>query len=257
MTNSEAAPTRPGFQSAKPVRAYEAVVTQIEEAIFEGVYSPGERLPSERDLVTQFEVSRSTIREALRVLESDGLVRSRPGDPNGGAVIAPISSHRVAKALTSFVRRGQLGIVELVQFRMVVEGSAVRLAAAHHTDEHLSTIEQAYAAMQQAADGSWDAFSKADAAFHLAVSQCSGNQLLSACSDFATDMVLDLISDNLERSPDRPSLVHDTLRRHGAYLEAIKERDGAKAEALARRDLVEYYEPYVGDEGAAALRILM
>jgi GntR family transcriptional repressor for pyruvate dehydrogenase complex len=257
MTSRPAPPERPGFQSAKPVRAYEAVVAQVEEAIFNGTYSEGQRLPSERDLMTQFEESRSTVREALRVLESDGLVRSRPGDPNGGAVIQPISSHRVAKALTTFVRRGQLGIVELVQFRMVVEGSAVRLAAALHTDEHLRTIEESYVAMQEAAEASWDVFSSADAAFHLAVSRCSGNQLLSACSDFATDMVLDLISENLERSPDRATLIQDTLRRHGAYLEAIRERDGDKAETLARRDLVEYYEPYVSKDGVKALRLLM
>ena len=63
------------------MRLYQRIVEQIEDAIARGELKPGQRLPSERELVVQFGASRSTVREALRVLESNGVVRSRPGDP--------------------------------------------------------------------------------------------------------------------------------------------------------------------------------
>jgi len=71
------------FQQVQPVRLYQRIVEQIEDALARGELKPGQRLPSERELVVQFGASRSTVREALRVLESNGVVRSRPGDPDG------------------------------------------------------------------------------------------------------------------------------------------------------------------------------
>ena len=77
----------PQFQPVQTVRAYQRIVEQVEEALARGDLAPGQRLPSERELVAQFAVSRSTVREALRVLESNGVVRSRPGDPNGPEIL--------------------------------------------------------------------------------------------------------------------------------------------------------------------------
>ena len=246
----------PSFRSITPVRAYEGVVAQIEEAIFTGQLAAGERLPSERDLMVQFDVSRSTVREALRVLESNGLVRSRPGDPSGGAQVQPHSSGRLSRALTNFARLGQIGIAELVQFRMVVEGSAVRLAAELHTDEELDAMQGAYERMRTATEESYEEFSNADVDFHLSVASCAGNQLLSACSEFAREMALRLTLEKLRDSSDRPALMEETLRRHGAYLEAIARRDGQRAEALARIDLFDYGQ-YVPDAERDRLRLLL
>lgn len=245
------------FQRIVPVRAYEGVVSQIEQAIFAGDLSPGDRLPSERSLMAQFEVSRGTIREALRVLESNGFIRSRPGDPGGGAEILGNSSGRLSKALTTFATLGQVSLVELIQFRMVVEGSAVRLAAELHTDEELTAMHEAHAEMQRTVGESHEAFSAADVRFHLAVAVCSGNALLGACSEFATSMVLRTTTDHIRQADDAQALMEDTLRRHGAYLDAITDRDGRRAEALARADLLDYYGPYVGEGQVARLRMLL
>ncbi len=254
---AEQDPQPPAFRSITPVRAYEGVVAQIEEAILAGQLRPGHRLPSERALMAQFEVSRGTIREALRVLESNGLVRSRPGDPSGGAEILANSSGRLAKALTTFARLGQVGIVELVEFRMVVEGSAVRLAAELHDQQALDAMEAAYAEMQRAVGVSYEAFSDADVAFHLAVASCSGNSLLTACSEFARSMVLQMTVDHIRGAADSEALMQETLKRHGAYLEAIARRDGRHAEALARADLVDYYGVYVDDADRSRLQLLL
>jgi DNA-binding FadR family transcriptional regulator len=248
---------QPSFNRITPVRAYEGVVAQIEAAIFDGRLTPGQRLPSEREMMTQFAVSRATVREALRVLESNGLVRSRPGDPNGGAEVQRSSTKNLSKAMTSFARLGRMGVPELVQFRMVVEGSAVRLAAVLHDQAGLGAMQTAYEHMKEAVSGSYEDFSAADVAFHLSVARCSGNQLLTACSEVARDMVLGLIKDKLEASPDRGSLMGETVARHGEYLKAIKSRNGIKAEALARQDLMDYYGAYTDDEGRERMSALL
>ena len=90
----------PQFQPVKPVRTHESIVRQIEEAIYSGDVAPGERLPSERELVVQFGVSRASVREALRDLQSSGLLRSRPGDPVGGAEVQSFSSAALQRAFT-------------------------------------------------------------------------------------------------------------------------------------------------------------
>ena len=97
------------FRPVQPVRAYERIVEQVEDALASGELRPGQRLPSERELVGQFEVSRSTVREALRVLESNGVVRSRPGDPNGPEVL-PFSSGALRKQMVRLARVEEVGL---------------------------------------------------------------------------------------------------------------------------------------------------
>src|SRR5215217_6842131 len=132
----------PRFQPVQTVRAYQRIVEQIEDALARGDLAPGQRLPSERELVAQFEVSRSTVREALRVLESNGVVRSRPGDPNGPEIL-PFSQSALRKQMVRLARVDELTLSELIGFRMILDGAAIQLAARLRTAEHLAEMEQA------------------------------------------------------------------------------------------------------------------
>ncbi len=139
----------PRFEPVRTVRAYERIVEQIEEAVESGSLQPGERLPSERELMAQFAVSRSTVREALRVLQARGLVRSRPGDPHGAEVL-PFSPAALHKSMTTLARVDELSLGELVQFRMVLDASANLLAARLRTDEELAEMAAAIERMRAA-----------------------------------------------------------------------------------------------------------
>ncbi|MGA9925356.1 MAG: GntR family transcriptional regulator, partial [Isosphaeraceae bacterium] len=77
----------PIFEPIKPTRAHEAVLAQLQRKILKGELAPGDRLPSEREMMETFGVSRPTVREALRVAESLGLVAVRHGDPGGPQVL--------------------------------------------------------------------------------------------------------------------------------------------------------------------------
>jgi GntR family transcriptional repressor for pyruvate dehydrogenase complex len=232
------------FEPVATVRAYERVVQQIEEAVFSGAVKAGERLPSERELMTQFAVSRSTIREALRVLQAADLIRSKPGDPRGPEVLAasPAALHRSLHRLT---RADHLSFTELLQFRMALDGSAHLLAARLRTEENLAELDAALAAMRKAASRGDGDFSHADVAFHEAIARAAGNPLIVVCLEVVRGVVLDQIEDRLTHAGDRAALTAKWLAHHGEVLRAIRDADGELASRLARRALYDNYAEYV------------
>lgn len=232
------------FEPVRPVRAYERIVEQIEDRVLRGQLAPGERLPSEREMMTQFAVGRSTVREALRVLESGGLVRSRPGDPRGPEIL-PFSPEMLRKSVARLVRVEGVGLGELVQFRMLLEGSANMLAARLASEAELADMEAALAAMATALDRGYEEFSKADVAFHDVVARASRSTLIQVCSEVVRGVVLGLISHKIAHAADRRDLMVESLGHHTEVLEAVRSRDGERASRLARETLHAYYAGYV------------
>lgn len=230
------------FEPVATVRAYERVVQQIEEAVFSGALKAGERLPSERELMTQFGVSRSTIREALRVLQAADLIRSKPGDPRGPEVLAasPAALHKSMHRLT---RADHLSLAELLQFRMALDGSAHLLAAKLRTDAHLAELDATLAAMRDAKG--YAEFSRADVAFHEAIARAAGNPLIVVCLEVVRGVVLEQIEDRLSHAGDQDALMRSWLAHHGEVLQAIRDADGELAARLARRALYDNYAEYV------------
>lgn len=229
------------FTPVQPVKAYERIVEQIEEAIFSASLKPGDRLPSERELMAQLSVSRSTVREALRVLESNGLVRSRPGDPNGPEVQA-FSGATLGKSMTRLLRTDELSLANVVQYRMLLDGSAAFLAAKLADADQLAVIEATHAEMAQAAAaGDYELFSETDVAFHEAIAQASGNPLIAVCMQAVRGVVIELIASKIVQSKDRKLLMKRSLQHHDELLDALRARDGHRAERMARVHLVEYY----------------
>ncbi len=244
------------FEPIKPVRAYERVVEQVEMAILSGKARPGEHLPSERELMAQFAVSRSTVREALRVLESHGLVQSRPGDPNG-PIVLPISSVPLQKSMTRLASTQSLTLVELLQFRILLEGASAFLAAEQRTDEQLAKMESALKDLSGSADKTLTEFSQADLAFHEAMAEASQNTLVKICAQVVRGVTLELITGKVARSEAPDDLMQSWIERHTSVLDAIRKKDGLTAASLMRRDLYDYYAPYVTEEEQQRLRRLM
>lgn len=244
------------FEPVRPVRAYERVVEQIEDRVFSGQLVPGERLPSEREMMAQFAVGRSTVREALRVLESGGVVRSRPGDPRGPEIL-PFSAETLRKSLARLAAVQGIGLGELVQFRMLLEGSANLLAARLATEAELVEMEAALAAMSAALDEGYAQFSLADVAFHDVVARVSGSTLIRVCSDVVRGVVLGLIEQKIAHADDRRELMRQSLRHHADVLAAVRSRDGERAARLARETLHAYYAGYVPAGERRALDALL
>jgi GntR family transcriptional repressor for pyruvate dehydrogenase complex len=235
-----------GFRPVRAVRAYEAIVEQVEEALARGTLRPGSRLPSERELMTQFAVSRSTVREALRVLESSGLIRSRPGDPHGAEVL-PYSAGGLRKSMLRLARVGELSLRELIQFRMILESASCMIAARMRTPEQIAQMEVALTQMDEAIARGHEAFSEAGAAFHDVVAQASGNMLIQVCGETVRGVVLGLIDDTITSAADRAEHMRQSVSYHAEVLDAVRRGDGAAASALARAALFQYHAGHLSD----------
>ena len=244
------------FRPIRPVRSYERIVEQIEEAIVEGRLRDGDFLPSEREMMVQFAVSRSTVREAMRVLESNGLIRSRPGNPNGAEVLG-LSTVALRKTVDRLVMGRRIALADLVHFRMLMESSANMLAARLRTEEDLVALEVALEDMQAAVAADYEAFSAADVRFHGLVAQASANALIQMFNDVVHDVVLDMIASKIAVSREGTSMMELSLQHHADVLEAIRSGDARRAGRMAREALFECYSALLAPEDCTAVKLLL
>ena len=122
------------FKPIKQFRISEEVLSQLKESILLGKFKSGEKLPSERELTEEFEVSRGVIREAIRALEITGFVELRQG-PTGGAFVTDLSFDHVGNAFLDLFLTNKVSIPELANVRYFIEPEVASLAALNATDE--------------------------------------------------------------------------------------------------------------------------
>ena len=127
------------FQTAKQTKVFQDVVEQIQEAIFDGRLETGQTLPAERELKTMFNISRGTLREALRVLEQKGLIEIKLG-VGGGSVVKTVDTEQVSESLGLLIRSQKVSLNHLAQFREDVEGIIASHAAKKHTKKDIQTL---------------------------------------------------------------------------------------------------------------------
>lgn len=203
--------------------AYAAVVDRLRRSIALGIVAPGERLPSERALSTGLGVSRVTVREALRVLQGQGLIVTKRGG-SGGAIVTPLLAHSGDALADASVRNR---IERVFEFRLAVETMAARLAAQRRGDADVAILARCQEAVR-ASERSGD-FRRADSTFHLAVADASGNPMLRQSIEDARAVAFNV----LDARPFRV-LREATAAGHGAVLDAIAaRRPDAAAEAMA------------------------
>ena len=246
------------FAPAVPVHTYERIVDQIEQAIVSGEIPVGSQLASERDLMVQFGVSRPTVREALRILQSMGLLESRPGTRGGPVVLAP-SSKALSRSFRAMIGTDALDITDLIEYRVVLEGTASTLAALRHDDADLARMRAAIERMEREAEGNADSFADADLEFHEAIWAASGNQVLRMSGQAVSGALRGIMQRDAEgeHHDNRVKLASAKIDR--GLFEAIAGRDASLASRIARRAVADRFAPLLGaagDEGRRALEAL-
>jgi DNA-binding FadR family transcriptional regulator len=156
------------------------IAEQLRSAIVAGQFKIGQRLPTEDELAKRFGVSRPSVREALKRLAAQNLVRARRG-PSGGNFVVQPSYAELAESLsgaaTLLVGMGALGIEEIIEARRSLQGSCLQLASSNLREEHLHSIETALQ-RQRDPDISDEDFCRADVAFHRALVDATDNGML-------------------------------------------------------------------------------
>jgi GntR family transcriptional regulator, transcriptional repressor for pyruvate dehydrogenase complex len=157
------------FREAKQSRIFQDVVEQIEGAILDGDLKAGDRLPPERELKETLKTSRSTLREALRVLEQKGLIEMRLG-MGGGAIVKAVSSKPMSQSLGLLIRSQKVSLEQLAEFRERFEGDITALAASRASKAdlaHLHTLLKEARHFAEGGDDQGENFLAVDKEIHL------------------------------------------------------------------------------------------
>lgn len=158
---------------------HELVIEAIEDQIMTGALVVGDLLPPERELATRLHVSRAGVREAIRVLEGHGVLRSDVGSGRGaGTFVAALPSAALARFLRLHVALSNFRIQEVVEARVILERASASLAAERADRDAVAELERLVAVMDDPGV-SREAFNDADTAFHVAIAEAGGNTLFS------------------------------------------------------------------------------
>jgi GntR family transcriptional regulator, transcriptional repressor for pyruvate dehydrogenase complex len=157
--------------------AVEHAYDQLMSVILGGAMGDGKRLPTESQLVDQLQVSRPTVREALRMLGQAGMVERRRGR-YGGWYVARRQPDRIADSMTVMLLLKQISFRELFEARSVLEATAVALAAHHHSAHDLALMREAIE-QSEAAPDDLEVFARTNGLFHLALVHASQNGVLT------------------------------------------------------------------------------
>jgi GntR family transcriptional regulator, transcriptional repressor for pyruvate dehydrogenase complex len=224
------------FHKVKTPKACEEVAAQVRTAILAGRYTPGDRLPSTRDLCARFRVSRLPVLEALRVLESSGLVEIRRG-ARGGVFVRQPDTRPIDVSIDLVASMNGLTLSELAEFREVVESRNAYWAAQRGSGDAIRELRSAVdSAVRLARDpgAAWEKFLALDAQFHAKVAEAGGNRLSMAVSMG----IMPRLRVALTRVP--PRYKAKMLRDLTGILAAIEAGNPKRAEALMRTHIAQF-----------------
>jgi DNA-binding FadR family transcriptional regulator len=230
------------FKPIKANRASEDVVSQIKEAILSGRFVSGSKLPPERELTKEFQVSRGVIREAIRILELSGFLLVRQGY-GGGAYVTELNLSHVGKAFLDLFQSSKLTIAEVVQVRLYIEPEVSRLAAVNFNGSHLEMLEEAEADEHLPYQSYADRIVRLTRVHKVLASIC-GNQFFEAIVRAMLKITADVV---LKAATDINGL-HGP-GEHLSLIQAVKEKDGDRAAAEMRQHLQQFSNTLVEMEG--------
>lgn len=213
----------PAITAVQRTRLFEAIVAQVRELIRDGQLRPGQRLPAERELAERFQVSRASLREAIRALEIEGLVVIRAG---AGTFVSEEGFDAAMDVLARRLAAERESLADVAELRGILEPQVAALAALRATPEDVERMGRILAEQQQQI-ASGESGARADTAFHSAVAAASHNEAVTRLGV----MLVDLLAPVRDESLQTPQRSARSLRSHRTILAAIREGDAETARA--------------------------
>jgi GntR family transcriptional repressor for pyruvate dehydrogenase complex len=221
------------FKKLKQNRIFQHVVDEIQSAILDGRIKAGDQLPSEMKLKEMFEISRGSIREALRVLEQKGLIDIKTGVAGGAVVRAP-DHNQVTESLNLLVKSQQVSLNHLLEFRLEIEGTVAALAARRAKKSEIEPLKDLLRQARDllgSAEANGDRLLEIDTKLHVGISQISGNPIFTA--------VLRMVHENLLNTYDWLALksryaLNSNFKDMEIMIQAIENGDDDRARTMAQ-----------------------
>jgi len=213
---------------------FDATVENLREFIDKGNLGPGDKLPSERELQEHFGVSRSILREALRVVESQGIISIIQGK---GAYVRKPSLRTVIEPVQRLINDGSITLGHLMQARYILEPEIAKLACANINDNQLALLEQDFQEMIKYLDFP-EKYLEIDKNFHSRLAVSTGNPVLT----IMMWPLINLFAGFIPLFYERPGTPQKVFSAHNTILAALRDRDPEKAAKAMREHLMEVTE---------------
>lgn len=234
------------------MKNYEVVLRRVEEDLAEGRLRIGGRLPGERVLAEQLGISRPSVREAVRVLEALGVIRTATGSgPDAGAVVVAEPSAPMTALLRLHLATKHLPMGDIVQTRVLLETWAARAAALHFTGGRVLTDEapgdgvtraQELLTAMERPGMSPDEFHRLDAEFHVTLAGLAGNVLIEAVMASLRSAIHAYVLAAVPNLPDWEATAAGLRREHRAILAAVRSGRPDDAAQLVSEHILGFYE---------------
>ncbi len=218
------------FKPVKKTRVYEEIVVKVKHMIEKGRLHHGDQLPSERELAEVFSVSRSSVREALRSLETQGYLESRQGD---GTYIARQPVESLVDPLATVIFSEKDGQMELFEMRRLIEPQLAYLAAERATPEEIVMLGKALE-LQEKAFAKGESATEVDKTFHYILAKAAKNKVILRI----VDNIMDLLAESRDKYLQVEGRAGKSLARHRELLNAIRSGD----KELAAKVMLEHLE---------------
>lgn len=247
---SDTARTKVVLQPVDVPKASDVLARELRERILSGELAEGVALPAERELVKQTQMSRATVREALRILEVQNLIRVRTGRA-GGAFVQRPTTKSMANSVSTMIRGQQIKLADLMETREALEPFCAELAARNRTDEDLAELDRANDEIANP-DADLTAFLQANLDWHVGVATAGHNELLIG---FMT-----ALSQAIYAGTANPAFIDDnvravTLRAHRSITTAIRNRDAEQASRRMRRHVHSYAKAALAVDKRSAISV--
>ena len=224
------------FKTARVNRISQNIVQQIRETIISGRLKPGDRLPSEKDLATEFGVSKASLREALRALEALGMIEVKQG-MGGGAFVTEVDLETARNNMFNYIFFQNPSIGEFTQLRNFIEPQVAKIAALKCTQADLDYLEDNLNRTRETMD-SGPFYYELDTKFHHRIAQISGNRLICFVIDSLKNAIVQI---KLQLELDRDFSIQ-VYKAHMRIFDALRKRDPEQARAEMHRHIVEVDE---------------
>lgn len=196
------------FEAAtKTEKVSDRIIVQIRDAVLSGRLKPGDRLASEKELIAQFEVSKATMREALRVLEAMGLVEIRKGT-QGGVFVAEVDMKTTVHGIMNFLHFKTVSVRDITMLRFMIEPSVAHLAALVRSQEDIDRITEIVGQHE----GDRAVLLGKEIGFHRYLARMIGNPMLILIMDFLDNLLRDL-KEHLELPHEFYVSINESHRR--------------------------------------------
>ncbi len=218
------------FSSVKTPKICDLIVQQIKTAILSGKIKQGVKLPTELELMKRFQVSRISVRAALRSLEAVGLVKIKHGS---GVFVAELDSKPLTESLFSMLRIKNTTIAELSEARMIFEPSMARLAAERITPEELDNLEKNISQTSSALkEGLRMLASNLNIEFHSLIAHATHNTVVGLSMKTFFDVLKQMTLDITDDQDSRLNISTRAVNAHTQIIQAMRQRDPNRVHEL-------------------------